>query len=78
MRACVNAVTSAVFGSATYGLWPTRVLCPWDSPGKFYSGLSYPPPGDLPDPGIKMHLLCLLNWQVGSLLLVPPGKPRNR
>ena len=22
-----------------------------------------------------MHLLCLLHWQVGSLPLVPPGKP---
>ena len=23
-----------------------------------------PPPGDLPDPGIYAHLLCLLRWQV--------------
>ena len=30
-----------------------------------------PPPGDRPDP----FLLCLLHWQVGSLPLVPPGKP---
>ena len=25
--------------------------------------------------GLNLHLLCLLHWQVGSLLLVPPGKP---
>ena len=24
----------------------------------------------------NLHLLCLLPWQTGSLLLVPPGKPR--
>ena len=31
--------------------------------------------GDLPDPGSNPCLLCLLNWQVGSLKLAPPGKP---
>ena len=39
-----------------------------------WSGLPFPSPGDLPDPGIK-PLLCLLHWQAGSLPLVPPGKP---
>ena len=28
-----------------------------------------PPPEDLPNPGINLHLLRLLHWQVGSLLL---------
>ena len=33
---------------------PTRLLCPWDSPGKeYWSGLPCPPPGHLPDPGIE-------------------------
>ena len=27
-------------------------------------------------PGSKLHLLCLLHWQVDSLPLVPPGKPK--
>ena len=31
---------------------PKRLLCPWDSPGKNWSGLPFPPPGALPDPGI--------------------------
>ena len=31
---------------------------------EYWSGLPYPPPGDLPDPGIELHLLCLLHWQV--------------
>ena len=28
-----------------------------------------------PTQGLNPHLLCLLHWQVGSLPLVPPGKP---
>ena len=37
-----------------YGLQPTRLLCPWDSLGKNTGeGVPCPPPGDLPDPGIK-------------------------
>ena len=34
-----------------------------------------PPPGDIPDQGSNLRLLCLLHWQAGSLPLVPPGKP---
>ena len=26
--------------------------------------------------GLNTHFLCLLHWQVGSLPLAPPGKPR--
>ena len=37
-----------------YGLWPARLLCPWDSPGKMYwSRLPCPLPGRLLNPGIK-------------------------
>ena len=53
---------------------PVRLLCPWDSPGKNTGGLPCPPPGDLPNPGIEVHLLHLLHWQPGSLPLAPPGK----
>ena len=41
---------------------------------EYWSRLPHLPPGDLPDPGIEQHLLCLLHWQVGSLPLAPPGK----
>ena len=37
---------------------------------EYWSGLPYPPPGDLPDPGIKLHLLCLLHWQVGFFVFL--------
>ena len=36
---------------------------------EYWSGLPYPSPGDLPDPGIKPRSLCLLHWQASSLPL---------
>ena len=33
-------------------------------------------PGDLPDQGLNLCLLCLLHWQASSLPLAPPGKPQ--
>ena len=37
-----------------HGLQPARLLCPWGfSRQEYWSELSCPPPGDLPDPGIK-------------------------
>ena len=36
------------------GLYATRLLCPWDFPGKDTRvGLPFPPPEDLPDPEIE-------------------------
>ena len=34
---------------------------------EYCSGLPFPTPGDLPNAGIKPHLLCLLHWQANSL-----------
>ena len=42
---------------------------------KHWGGLLFPPPGIFPIHGSNLHLLCLLHWQMGSLPLVPPGKP---
>ena len=42
---------------------------------EYWSGLPCPPPEDLPSPGIEPTSLKSLHWQVGSLPLVPPGKP---
>ena len=35
-RDCVCALTGSVvsYSLRPYGLWPARLLCPWDSPGK--------------------------------------------
>ena len=38
------------------------MICPWDFSGKNAGvGFPFPPPGDLPNPGIKNCLLCLLH-----------------
>ena len=42
---------------------------------EYWSGLSCPPLGDLPNQGLNLCLLYLLHWQVGSLPLAPPVKP---
>ena len=67
----VRSVMSSSFWA--HGLWPTRLLCPWDFPGK--------------NTGVDCHFLlqgifltqgwnpCLLHWEVDSLPLVPPRKP---
>ena len=44
---------------------------------EYWSGVPFPTPGDLPDPGIKCTFLSLLHWQADSLPLVPPGKLLN-
>ena len=41
-----------------HGLYPSRLLCPWDFPEN-WSGLPFPPPGDLPDPGVESTSLAL-------------------
>ena len=41
---------------------------------EYWSGLPHPPPGDLPNPGIKPRSSTL---QVDSLPSEPPGKPKN-
>ena len=40
--------------SRLYGLQPTRLLCPqYFFRQKYWSGLTFPPPGDLPNPGTE-------------------------
>ena len=71
---CVCAVAPVVSNSLPpYG--PSRLLCPWDSPGKntgvgFHALLQ----GIFPTQGLNWHLLRrLLNWKAGPLLFVSPG-----
>ena len=61
-------------------LWIVAHLAPLSmgfSRQEYWSGLPCPSPGNLPDQGLKPCLLGLLHWKVGSLPLVPPGKPRS-
>ena len=41
---------------------------------RIWSGLPFPPPGDLPNPGIEPGFPAL---QTDSLPAEPPGKPKN-
>ena len=60
-------------------LKPTRFLCPWYSLGKNSEvGCHALLQGIFPTQGSNPQLLYLLHWQVGSLTLVPPGKPHER
>ena len=59
-----------------YGLYPARLLCLWDSPGKNTGVGSHALlQGIFPTQGSNLRLLHLLHWQAGSLPLVPPGNP---
>ena len=40
---------------------------------EYWSGLPYPPPRDLPDPGTEPTSLTSPHWHAGSLPPVPPG-----
>ena len=58
-----------------YTLWPTRLLCSWDSPGKNTGvGCHALLQGIIPTQRSNLCLLWFLHWQAGSLLLVPPVK----
>ena len=58
-----------------HGLQPTRLLCPWGfSRQKYWSGLPFPSPGDLPDSGIR-HASHPSTG--GFFTTEPPGKPRG-
>ena len=43
---------------------------------EYWSGLSFPPPGDLPDPGIKPLSPASPALAGGFFITVSPGKPR--
>ena len=59
-----------------HGLWPTRLLCPWNTAGKNTGVGCHALPGDLPDPGIK-PVSPMSPALVGRFFTTePPRKPR--
>ena len=42
---------------------------------EYWSGLPFPPPGDLPDPGIEPEPLSALALAGEFFTAVPPGEP---
>jgi len=62
--------------SATSWTVAARLLCPRGfSRQEYWSGLPCPPPGDLPDPGVKPTFPALAG---GFFTTEPPGKPKGR
>ena len=56
--------------------YTNSLLYPWDFLGKNTGvGCHFILQGIFPTQGSNSRLLCLLHWQVNSLLLAPPGKP---
>ena len=74
---CVCQLLSCVLLFAA--LWSVTCPAPLSmvfSRQEYWSGVPFPAPGNIPNPGIEPTcLLCLLHWQMDSLPLVPPGKP---
>ena len=71
---CVRIVRCCILVSPAWlwphGLSPTRLLCPWDSPGKNTAvGCHFLLQGIVPTQGSKLHPLWLLHWQADSLSL---------
>ena len=62
-----------------HGLWPTRLLCPWDFRQEYWSGLPFPSPWDLLNPEIEpvspalQVVSCIAS---GFFTAEPPGKPK--
>ena len=56
-----------------YGLWPAKLLCPWNSQGKSTEVNCHALFQEIfPTQRLSPHLLCLQHWQVGSLPLAQP------
>ena len=59
-------------------LWTVALQAPLSmgfSMQEYWSGLPFPSPGDLPNPGIERRSPA---WQVDALSSEPPGKPQQR
>ena len=66
---CVCTLSCSVVSDSLrlHGLWPTRLLCPWNFPGKNTGvGCHFLLQGIFPTQGLNW---CLLHWQVDSLPL---------
>jgi len=70
---CCVELLRCVWHFATTWTVSTMLLCPWGFfRQKHWSGLPHPPPGDLPNPGIKLGSPAL---QADSLPAELPGNP---
>ena len=74
MCVCTHSIMSNSL--RPHGLWPTRFLCLWDSPGKNTgAGCHFLLQEIFLTQGSNSCLFRLLHWQVGSLPAEPSRKP---
>ena len=61
-----------------FGLYPTRLVCPWNFSSKNTGvGWHFPPPGDLPNPGIESLSPESPALHADSSCAEPSGKPKG-
>ena len=68
---------SHVASLGPHGLWPTSLLCPWDSPARTLEWAAMPSSGDLSDPAIEL-VSCMSPSLAGGIFFLPlasSGKP---
>ena len=74
---CVYVCARLCWNLQVHGLQPTRLLCPWDSPGKnTQAGCHFLLQGNLPYPGTELASLASPALAGAVFTTVPPGKPR--
>ena len=60
----------------SHGLWPTRLLCSWNFPGK-NTGVAFPAPGNLPDTEIDPASPAYPALAGRFFTTEPAGKPHK-
>ena len=76
---CVHAESLQSFSTLCNPLNCSSLLCSWDSPGEnTVAGCHALFRAIFQTQGLKPVVICLLNWQVGPIPLVPPGKLGER
>ena len=73
MYVCVYPCTHVWLFATLWAVAHQAPLSMGFSRQEYWSGLPFPPPGDLPTQGSILHFLPLMRWQEGSLPLAPPG-----
>ena len=77
---CVCVLSSSVVSDSLWPPWIVAHQAPLSmgfSRKEYWSGLPFPPPGDLPDPGIKPKSLVAPALAGGFFTTEQPRKPRK-
>ena len=72
LNLCVHTFSVMSYSLQPPGLFPPRLLCPWNFSGKL-TGCYFLLYGNLPNSGVKPDLFHLLPWRADSLPLLHLG-----